>query len=180
MIGDMTQLVITAVGPDKPGIVGEISSRIHSAGGNILDSRMVNLRGQFSLMALIEVDEASTDDLNKDLSQIGQRLGLVLNIIPQINPSPPAEGLRYRLKTYSADQPGIVARLTGLLRSFGINIEELSAWQESAPFAGHPIFLCEIYVTVPSKVSLSTLRSELNRLCDELNCDLDLEPFTSG
>lgn len=176
----MAQLVITAVGPDKPGIVGQISSRIHSAGGNILDSRMVNLRGQFSLMVLIEVNEAFVDDLKKDLPQIGQQLGLILNVIPQVNPSPPAEGLRYRLKTYSVDQPGIVAGLTGLLRSFGINIEELSARQESAPFAGHPIFLCEIEMTVPSKVSLSTLRSELNRLCEELNCDLDLEPATSG
>lgn len=180
MIGGMAQLVITAVGPDKPGIAGEISSRIHSSGGNILDSRMVNLRGQFSLMILIEIADSSTDVLSKDLSRVGQQLGLILNIIPQIHPSAPVEGLQYRLKTYSADQPGIVARLTGLLRSFGINIEELSAWQESAPFAGHPIFLCEVYMTIPPKVSLSTLRAELNRLCEELNCDLDLEPATSG
>jgi glycine cleavage system transcriptional repressor len=40
----MPQMIITAVGPDRPGIVGELTGELHSAGANILDSRMVNLR----------------------------------------------------------------------------------------------------------------------------------------
>lgn len=174
----MAQQVITAVGPDRPGIVGEITSRIHSAGGNILDSRMVNLRGQFSLMILIEIDDALAESVRNDLPATGTQLGLTLSVTPQTQPSTRTSGLSYRLKTYSSDQPGIVAKLTGLLRSFGINIEELAAWQESAAFAGSAIFLCEIKMTIPPSVSISTLRSELTRLCNDLNCDVDLEPVT--
>ncbi len=175
----MAQLVITAVGPDRPGIVGEITSHLHQAGGNILDSRMVNLRGQFSLMILLDLtDDAAAARLARELPGVGKSMGLTLSIAPQTEPATRAAGLAYRLKTYSGDQPGIVARLTGLLRSFGINIEELAAWQESAAFAGSLIFLCEIKMTIPPGVSISTLRSELSRLCNELNCDVDLEPLT--
>ncbi len=172
----MTQLIITAVGPDRPGIVGEITSFILEDGGNILDTRMVNLRGQFSIIVLIEIQEVNVSKLEKTLNDKSSVLGLAVNVVPQTLTATRVEGLAYRLKTYSSDQPGIVARLTGLLRSFNINIEELAAWQESAAFAGSPIFLCEIKMTVPSKVSLSSLRSDINKLCNELNCDVDLEP----
>ena len=86
------------------------------------------------------------------------------------------EGLHYRLKTYSMDQPGIVARLTNLLRQYGVNIEELVGRQESAAFAGSALFMTEIRLTVPPGVPLRKLRAELETLCNELNCDVDLEP----
>ena len=84
--------------------------------------------------------------------------------------------MRFKLKTYSLDQPGIVARLTGVLRSHGVNIEELSAWQASAAFAGSPLFQTEMQLTVPSTVAVRKLRSDLEVVCNELNCDFDLEP----
>lgn len=174
----MSQLVITAVGPDRPGIVGDLTAHLHQAGGNILDSRMVNLRGQFSLMILVEFDDPTAAKISRELPGSAKSMGLQLSIAPQSDAPARVQGLSYKLKTYSSDQPGIVARLTGLLRSFGINIEELAAWQESAAFAGSLIFLCEIKMTVPPGVSISALRAELSKLCNELNCDADLEPVT--
>jgi glycine cleavage system transcriptional repressor len=175
----MSQLIISAVGPDRPGIVGEITGQLHSAGGNILDSRMVNLRGQFALMILLDVPEDAAERLARELPASGSRIGLNLFVSTQTAASQTVEGLPYRLKTYSMDQPGIVARLTNLLRSHGVNIEELAAHQESAAFAGSPLFLTEIRLTVPPTVSLRNLRSELETVCNELNCDVDLEPDES-
>jgi glycine cleavage system transcriptional repressor len=172
----MAQVVISAVGPDRPGIVGELTGLLHSAGGNILDSRMVNFRGEFALMILLELADAAAAKLAGDLPAAGKSMGLNLFITPQQPSARPVEGLKYRLKTYSMDQPGIVARLTNLLRQHGINIEELEAHQESAAFAGSPLFLTEMRLTVPANVSLRKLRSELESVCSELNCDVDLEP----
>src|SRR5262245_28862689 len=172
----MTQLVISAVGPDRPGIVGELTGQLHSAGGNILDSRMVNFRGEFALMILLELHDEAAAKLTRELPNAGRSMGLNLFVTPQQPTAKPVEGLRYRLKTYSMDQPGIVARLTNLLRQHGVNIEELEAHQESAAFAGSALFLTEMRLTVPSNVPLRKLRSELESLCNELNCDVDLEP----
>src|SRR3954452_21329891 len=52
--GDVGQWIITAVGPDRPGLVGDLTGHLHAAGANLLDSRMVNLRGQFALVLLME------------------------------------------------------------------------------------------------------------------------------
>jgi glycine cleavage system transcriptional repressor len=175
----MPQLIITAVGPDRPGIVGELSGHLHSAGANLLDSRMVNLRGQFAIVLLIELPEDSAALMERDLPAFGKQIGLTLSVARQTTAPKNVEGLSYRLKTYSSDQPGIVARLTNLLRSHNVNIEELSAWQESAAFAGTAIFMTEMRLTIPPQVALRTLRAELETLCNELNCDVDLEPAES-
>ena len=172
----MAQLIITAVGPDRPGIVGELTGHLHSAGGNILDSRMVNLRGQFAIVLLIDLPESAAANAQRDLPAFGKSIGLNLSISGQTTAPMRVDGLAYRLKTYSSDQPGIVARLTNLLRTHTVNIEELSAWQESAAFAGTPIFITEMRLTVPPTVPLRKLRADLETLCNELNCDVDLEP----
>lgn len=172
----MAQLIISAVGPDRPGIVGELTGHLHARGGNILDSRMVNLRGEFALMILLEVGDEAGQRLGRELPDLGRSMGLNLFINPQSPLTRPLEGLRYRLKTYSMDQPGIVARLTNLLRHHGVNIEELAAHQESAAFAGSALFVTQMLLTIPPSVALRQLRSELEALCNELNCDVDLEP----
>lgn len=172
----MPQFIITGIGPDKPGLVGELTGHLHAAGANLLDSRMVNLRGQFAIVLLIETPEAGGDSLAKSLPQVGERLGLSINVIRQSTAARPAQGVPFRLKTYSMDQPGIVHRVTHLLHEHGVNIEELETRQESAAFAGTPIFLMEARLTVPASVPVRKLRSDLETLCETLNCDVDLEP----
>jgi len=177
----MAQLIISALGPDRPGIVGELTAHLHAAGGNILDSRMVNLRGEFAIMVLLEVaDAAAGRKLAGELPGVGAKMNLQLSVTPQEAAPRARGGIPYRLKTYSMDQPGIVARLTGVLRGLGVNIEELTARQESAAFAGSPLFVTEMLVTVPGDVAISKVRGELEAVGNELNCDVDLDPAESA
>ena len=171
----MSQLIITAVGPDRPGIVGELTAHLHGGGGNILDLRMVNLRGEFAMLILLEAAESAAGELRGKLAGIGQAIGLRLSV-SELLPGTRMRGLPFRLKTYSLDQPGIVARISQVLRESGVNIEELSARQESAPFDGSPLFLTEMRLTVPASVSLGKLRSDLESVGASLNCDIDLDP----
>jgi glycine cleavage system transcriptional repressor len=174
----MNQLVITAIGPDKPGIVGNLTGHLHAASANILDSRMVNLRGQFAVILLIEADEASTQKIRATLPDNANAIGLHINIEEQKQKLAGASGggVPYKIKTYSLDQPGIVHKITDVLRKHSVNIEDLSARQESAPFAGSPLFIMEIRITVPANIPLRTLRADLDATAASLNCDLDLEP----
>ncbi|MGD0769134.1 MAG: ACT domain-containing protein [Tepidisphaeraceae bacterium] len=68
----MSQLIITAVGPDRPGIVGELTAHLHAGGANILDSRMVNLRGEFAMLILLEAADAAA---GADQASGGRRAG---------------------------------------------------------------------------------------------------------
>src|SRR5688500_316449 len=173
----MAQIIITAVGADRRGRGGELTAHLAGAGGTILVSRMVNLRGEFAMMILLEADDAAAKKLCDDLTIHGERIGRRLSVTPQHAAAPRTQdGIPYRHKTYSMDQPRILARLTAVLRSMDVNIEELEARQDSAPFAGSPLFSTEMRLTVPRGVPLAQLRRELENVGNELNCDVDLDP----
>lgn len=49
----MTELLITAVGKDRPGLVSEVSEAVFDAGGNIEDMDQVVMRNIFVMSMLI-------------------------------------------------------------------------------------------------------------------------------
>lgn len=172
------ELVVTAVGPDRPGIAAEFSGQVHAAGANLADSRMMNLRGRFALLALIEGDAQMLDAARKNLRAAESKMGLSLSFSEVAAADRGARaGVPFRLKTYSMDQPGIVHRISSCLREHGVNIEELETHLESAPFMGSPVFTMEVVMLVPEAVSVKTLRRALEEIGDALNCDVDLDPI---
>jgi glycine cleavage system transcriptional repressor len=169
----LTQLVITAVGPDRPGLVRDISGHIHAAGANLADSRMVNLRGHFALLVLVEGGSEVLEKTRKTVQDAAPSMGLTVTFSEE-PAAAPRTGVPYRLKTYSMDQPGLVHKITSFLQEHGINIEELESDLDSAPFMGTSIFTMEVLLSVPPTVSVKELRQSLENLGATLNCDIDL------
>ncbi len=172
----MAECVITAVGPDRPGLVDELTGALHDHQANIADSRMVNLRGRFAVILLVELPDATADEVCRDLAGVGERIGLIISIAPQTGSIGAASGVPYRLRTYAMDQQGIVHRITHVLHAHKVNIEELQTRLEPGSVTGTPLFTMELRMVVPAGVRFVTLRRQLEALCDELNCDMDLEP----
>jgi len=71
-------LVIMAVGPDRPGLIAEISSVIADFGYNIEDMDQVVMRGVFILSLLVNISSSVTnlDRLRKKLKYLCHELGL--------------------------------------------------------------------------------------------------------
>ncbi len=175
----MPQIVITAVGTDRPGLVGEFTGHLLAQGANIADSRMINLKGQFALLILAEGSEDVVRKIQEVAPTAGQTIGLSVTVAGQTGTARVVRGVPYRLKTYSMDQPGIVHRVSEVLRLAEVNIEELATKLESAPMAGTPLFTMDMRLTVPPGINIRKLRADLEALCNTLNCDLDLEPASS-
>lgn len=174
----MPQLILTAVGPDRPGLVAELSRHVYEGGASLADSRMVNLRGHFALLALVEGSADALASLRRSLPSGVAPLGLSLEMYEAAPAGARAPGsVPYRLKVYCNDQLGIVARVTALLRQHTVNVEELATRIESAPFSGTPLFVLEAVVTIPQGTSLRKLRAELEELGDRIGCDVDLDPI---
>jgi glycine cleavage system transcriptional repressor len=136
---------------------------------------MVNLRGQFAVIALVEGAPDVLENVKKRLREAAPKMSITV----EFSGAPKAAqraGVPFRLKTYSMDQPGIVHRVASYLHEQGVNIEELETHLESAPFMGTPVFTMELTMLVPKGASVGKLRKDLEALADTLNCDLDLDP----
>src|SRR6476659_6594401 len=78
----MAHAILTAIGMDRAGLVDEVSRYIFDRGGNIEDSRMVNLRGQFAIMLLVTGDEATIGKLRHEQARLAETSGLQVDVRP--------------------------------------------------------------------------------------------------
>jgi len=171
----MQHVILSAIGADRPGLVDEVSEFIFERAGNIEDSRMVNLRGQFAIMVLVAGSPQMLERLRSEVWQLAQKSGLQAEVRPATSASAAAaEAMPNRLRVSAIDQPGLVHRFSHLMREMQINIESLDTKLAAAPVTGTPLFEMEMLLSVPRTTPISKFREELAKLAEEINVDWEL------
>jgi glycine cleavage system transcriptional repressor len=112
---------------------------------------MVNLRGQFALMALIAAPEEAVDSLRQQLKELERQSRLHAELHPADSPPRTSEegALPYRLSASAIDRQGLVHQIAQLLRERNVNIENLQTRLCPAPITGAPLFDMELILSVP-------------------------------
>jgi glycine cleavage system transcriptional repressor len=175
MSSEKAYLVITAVGPDRAGLVSELSSLIHAAGANLEDSRMAILGGEFALLLLVSGSEAVLTRVESRVREGEKELGLTLLLKRTTEPRASKDARPQTIRVSGFDRPGIVQTVTGILARRGVNVSALESRVTNAPESGTPLFLLEATLEIPSQVALSELQRELAQKCDEESLDLTFE-----
>ncbi|HET7538933.1 MAG TPA: ACT domain-containing protein [Polyangiaceae bacterium] len=174
-MADKSYLVLTAVGPDRPGLVSEISKLVLSAGANLEDSRMAILGGEFALLMLVSGDEKATQEVAAQSEALGPRLGLRLLTKPTTSRQSAREFLAFEIRVTGVDRPGIVQRVASVLAGRGVNVASLESRLEFAPESGTPMFILEANLQIPSTSALADVRRELSQVCEDENWEYTLE-----
>ena len=73
-------IVISALGSDRPGIVESLSRAVLARQGNILDSRMTVLGGEFAVLMLVAGSDSTLERLESDQSSLSQQLDLLITL----------------------------------------------------------------------------------------------------
>ena len=162
----MASLILTVVGPDRPGLVRALSQAVAARGGNWLESRMARLAGQFAGIVMLDASEALLDDLPA-LESLGLRIVATIS-----TPAAPALGPRLMLEVVGNDRPGIVHEIAQVLAGQGVNIEELTTGVESGSFSGETLFRARIALHAPNDTAVAAMRDGLERLGDEFMVDI--------
>ena len=167
------ELVISAVGEDRPGIVAAVAEALRDHGCNLLDTSMTILRGRFA-MVLVVTGPEGTADLEAALVAATAPLGVRCTVAPAPAAAAVVDGEPYVLSVYGADRPGIVARITRHLAEQGINITDLSTRLIGG--AERPVYAMVIDVVVPAAVPLDLLGEGLDAVAGELGVHCRLHP----
>ncbi len=170
-------LVISALGQDRPGIVSRITKPVMECGGNIVDSRMTVLGGEFAILMMVEGTWNALAKLETLLPGLGDKLGLT--IIWKRTEEPPERegGLPYSVNVVALDHPGIVNQLAGFFAERNINIQDLFTESYHAAHTGTPMFSATMTVNIPTQAHIARLREEFLDFCDALNLDAVIEPL---
>ena len=174
-----TSLVVTVIGPDRPGIVNQLSEVAQRFGANWAASRMGNLAGQFAGMVHFEADDDKADALSDALRAL-ESPGLHVAIVRSRAGAASSARRRVRLELVGHDRPGIVRDLSGSLAARGVSIEELETHVSSAAMSGESLFKVKATLAVPGDLPDAELRRGLEALANEMMVDVELGEPSGG
>lgn len=170
----MESLVLTVIGPDRPGLVESIASTIARHDGSWVESRMSRLGGQFAGILRATVPGDRSAELFRALMQL-ERGGLRVVVQPEARvPSAAGATRRARLDLLGADRPGIVQSVTSALAQHNVNVEELETECVDAPMSGELLFKAHALLSLPAELDLAPLRNRLEAIASDLMVDLKI------
>lgn len=165
-----TSLVMTVLGPDRPGLVRTLSDTVASHGGNWLEGRMARLAGQFAGIIRVECSEDSADILAQKLQALAAD-GIIVQTVRESTPAP-HNRRTLAVDVVGNDRPGIVREFAAAIANAGGNVEELTTGLESAPMAGHPLFRAKGIISIPESSDEDAIKQAIENLGSDLSVEI--------
>lgn len=172
----MKKIIISVLGHDRPGIIATVANELFESGCNIEDVSQTILQTEFAGVFIASVPESLAPDallarLQGKLDPMG--LSVLVRAIESTGvwEAPPTEP--FVITTLGPDRLGLVAGITALLASFGVNISNLKA-----VFRGgdNPSANTMIYeVDIPTALDMNLFREALYRGGRELGLEISLQ-----
>lgn len=126
---DMSHLVLTASGPDKPGWVAMLAASVAKEHGNVTHSKMVRLGNEFIILMHVATPPGQTQSLikslqkNPDLKPLNIRCtGLTRRSTGEYSKA--VHGLR--IHCIGEDRPGMLAAIAAKITEEGMSVENIS------------------------------------------------------
>jgi len=139
----LDHVIVMASGPDRVGLLSTLSNAVvTSAQGNVSETKMVKMGGQFMTMMVVSMDPGKKKALNEALTDpngdVAPLLSVTLTDISAQNRLSASEVLLKRhntmeqnriragtFKVEGVDKAGIVAEVTSVLAKNGVNIDRM-------------------------------------------------------
>ena len=168
----MTQLVLTAVGDDREGLVSALSRVVEAHGGNWLDSQLARLAGKFAGIVLVEVPADRVTAFTAESAQLQGEICWKIDAV--VASGGGAEAREVHVQLVGLDRPGMVRQISAALADHHVSIRGFRSWTHHAPQGGGLLFEAEATLALPADLAMDDVRAALEPIADELMVDLEL------
>jgi glycine cleavage system transcriptional repressor len=168
----VNEVVVTAIGADRPGIVAALSAALLDIGGNLEDGRAALLRGSFAITLAVAVPEGVEPEMvAARLAPVADELGLGISVQRADPKADAPTGRRCMVSIYGADRPGIVAVMAAALAENRVNILDLSA-----RLVGDPaIYVLGMEVEIPDDSEPAAIAGALRQVAATRGLEVSFE-----
>jgi glycine cleavage system transcriptional repressor len=170
-----TNVVLTLTGPDRIGLVEEITLLLLERGGNVEASRMARLGGEFAMLMLVSLPGDQIPRLDGDIGGLVSRgYAVTVSRTGEVADGAHPGWLPCTIAVHGADHEGIIHEVAGHLSARGVNIESMDTVTTRAPVSGTPLFGMTAVVAVPPGLTVPDLESSLAEVGRRLNVDIEV------
>ena len=171
-------LVLTLVGPDKVGIIDQLTEVVLAFDGNVEESRMARLGGEFAVLMMISVHESRQNPLRHALSDFEKQGFQVFTRQTDSEVSEKYSGyLPYKIQVTGADHEGIVHAITHHLADRKINVEMMNTDTTAAPMSGTPLFSMHAVILVSAQIAGHDWKDALYVIGETNNVTVEIETY---
>ena len=171
----MTQLALSAIGADRPGIVAEVTRVLLGHSLNIADSQMAVLRGRFSMMLIVEAPEGTDlDAVREELARSRSQLDLDAVALHPLTEAGEARAVdpSHIVTVYGVDHPGIVHAVSARLASKAVNVTDLET-----RLVGDGLYAMVLEIALPPAFELEALEAMLAEVGAEQGVEVTIRPL---
>lgn len=153
------QLVVTAIGEDRPGIVSQLTKLVSETNCNIIDSRIAILGNEFTFIMLLEGDMAAISRVEYNIPTKSVELGLLTMMKRTSQHQEKEYKAGYKLTYHGPDTPGTLSKVTQLMADYHVNIAALKS--DSLEQDGELIMRSEIDINFSREVDEAEFKHQL-------------------
>lgn len=172
----MRSLVITIVGPERPGVVRLLSDTAQRHGANWSDSVLATFASQFAGVVHLQVPHERSDALQAALQALDSQ-DLHVQLAWADGPAPAPAVRRMALELVGHDRPGIIHSIASELSALQVSIDRMKTHIASGAMSGEQMFHLQAQLTVPQTLEPGQLQAALESLANELMVDLSTVPL---
>lgn len=173
-----SQLLVTSIGEDRPGIVARLTEVFVANGANLEESRMAILGGEFAAIMLVSIASNQIPTMEKELAKLqSEGISVSTRKTSAHDPARFSGYSKYEIVLKGADHEGIVHKISSYLKDQSINIESVETLVVNAPVTGSPLFQMRAAIQVPPNISRNELQKNLDAVGQEESVDIELDPL---
>lgn len=159
------QLLVTAVGADRPGIVARLSELFVKHKGNMEESRMAILGGEFAAIILVSIPDQNVGALKAEMDALtGEGISITVKSTKPLYPERFADQIQCEISLRGADHEGIVYEVSRLLSERSINIQRMDTIVLPSPETAGLLFYMQATVYVPASTRIDELQNHLDEI----------------
>ena len=163
------QIVLTAIGEDRPGIVSELTQLVSDCHCNIIDSRIAILGCEFTFIMLLSGDMSAISRIEHGLPTKAMELGLLTMMKRTASHTPSEFCAGYTLEYTGIDTPGTLSKVTRFFADSNISICSLKS--DTFDELVDTKMRCEIEFNIPVDVDIDQFKVSFENLSHTLNVD---------
>lgn len=169
-------LVVTIIGPDKRGLVAQITEEIVAQRANIEESRMARLGGEFAVIMLLSISDGAKEALLKGLERLnGERVKVFVKETDLARLVVFEGFVPYLITVIGADHEGIVHSIAEYLAELRVQVDDMETHVTKAPITGTPLFSMHAEVQAPPELTIKVLREKMTDVGDRLGVDIEVK-----
>lgn len=173
-------VVLSVLGPDRPGLVADLTAYVNDRGGSVEESRMLILGAEFGVLVLVSGQPDAAENIVRDVDKLKAKTGADVIVRRTKSPEEHRRGERkpVMITAESFDRVGIVRAIAGKIQELGLNIVDLETTAVDAPFTGAQLFKIEARIDVPRGMTVAKVRDAMEEVASREHLDVEVKSLS--